>query len=71
MSGIERNKVKNFCEPSPNSLEAAVGFLVILVKLAPRIGLMHKVKLSLQPNSNENAPLHCDVIIFCVFPTNF
>ena len=33
LSGMERNKVRKFCEPSPSSLGTAVGFMVIWVKL--------------------------------------
>ena len=42
LSGIKRNKVKNFCEPSTSSSETAVGFMVVRVKLTlplPGIGL--------------------------------
>ena len=35
LSGIERNKVRKFCEPSPSPLGTAVGFMVIRVKLTP------------------------------------
>ena len=35
LSGMERNKVRKFCEPSPSPSGTAVGFMVIRVKLTP------------------------------------
>ena len=33
LSGMERNKVRKFCEPSPSPSGMAVGFMVIRIKL--------------------------------------